>query len=118
MSIHEGKTTCRITSDAPILNIEVYDSLQRVLAEEVEIMLAEFAAEHLPGLDDYYQWLIHLKPWNFYVRSLVDIHNKYAGFPELPSVEEFDTFLDEQLRIIHEEHLWPVKLLRLEQLVP
>lgn len=120
IEVTDKKTVCCITSTAPILLIDHYASFQRVIAEEVEIMLAKNAAQKLPHIDEYYTWIASLEPWEFYVRSLVEIHEKFARFPNqsLPSIERLDNYLDDQIEIIHTMGRWPGSALRVGQMIP
>ncbi len=77
----EALTTCTITSDAPILDLADGHATVEVLAEEVEILLAEQHARWLQTPEVFDQKLASLDPLDFYSACLLALREKLKHLP-------------------------------------
>jgi hypothetical protein len=103
VSSDESRTTCDITSSAPILNITGDRSLAEIMAEEVEILLAGQYAAWAHDPDHLDRKLATLRPRDFYAACLASLKEKLKSYPlaENSSMEKL-------ARLIRSETLaWP-----------
>ncbi len=77
----ESVTTCTIHSEAPILALAGGQTVIEVLAEEVEILLAEQQARWVHNPEVFEQKLAALKPLDFYSACLITLREKFKHLP-------------------------------------
>jgi hypothetical protein len=98
---NETRTICRLTSTAPILEqSQPRASLERLLSEEVEILLAERRAAWLQDEWTYEKRLAAADPQPLYYACLAALREKIDRWPEWeePVYREFKRFLHAALR--------------------
>jgi hypothetical protein len=109
IQLQEDHTTCSHESPAPILEIKPGDDIPRILAEEMEIILAERRAAWIPNEDDFERRLARAGPIDLYVACLDFLRKKYEKYPhkELPHAYHFLSFLHEEIDALRKLGIWP-----------
>jgi hypothetical protein len=106
-------TQCVLVSSAPILPVEDWHSTpSTILAEEVEILLAEwrelFDEENLEYR--FEEQLAIIDPFQLYLTCLDTLREKFIGFPSpKPAyLQQFICFLNKEIFSIQEARRWPI----------
>jgi hypothetical protein len=109
----DHKTVCTLELSAPILELNTGNEISRLLAAEVEILLAEQRAKLLPDLSIYESWLSNLDPLEFYATCLAKLQEKFDEFPDksLPGIQDFLNFLEAETQILKRNRKWPAKII-------
>jgi hypothetical protein len=74
-------TRCLLTSPVPILNLVNMQDTDGLLAQEVEILLAERRALWLEKPDTFEERLLALEPQELYAACLASLRQKFAHYP-------------------------------------
>jgi hypothetical protein len=107
-------TKCSLKSPAPILPLFSWSSVETILAEEVEILLAErrevWDEQHIQRT--FEQRLAEADPFILYLLSLKYFREKFAHFPSpVPDyLIGFIHFLQAEVKRLHDEKIWPYYL--------
>ena len=119
-SNHE-RTRCSLISTAPILPLLSWSSVEMILAEEVEILLAIrreiWDEEHKRTSFDKH--LSEGDPFILYLSCLQNLQKKFNHFPS-PVPEEllrFRHFLQVEIKQLHREGLWPLYLSQISEIL-
>lgn len=104
----DALTTCSLTSPAPILEIEMQDTLPTILAEEVEVLLARRRGEQLRHLAAYEQKLSRVDPAVLYAACLSELEAKHRH-RDSAETHEFVLahFLRAEIARLRESGGWP-----------
>ncbi len=121
ISSKDGQTKCSLISKAPILPLLSRSSIETVLAEEVEIILAERrevwdeAHKQIP----FEQCLAEVDPFILYLSCLKNLQEKFSLFPKpLPEyLGKFVHFLRMEIKRLQSEQLWPLYVPDIEKLL-
>lgn len=108
----ESITICRMTSTAPIMEMNRVDPLLMKFIEEIEILLAERSAALLEKHRVYEQHLAEVDPFKMYLACLQTLIMKYESSRHLEEigVEVFSNFLHQERRRLGEAGLLPSKI--------
>jgi hypothetical protein len=111
-------THCRLDSPAPILYLGRLFSIPNILADEVEILLAEKAADCLPDGGAQDQYLSAMDPWVLYVACLHALEDKFQShrYDVMASNSAFKAFVQNEISILKRDHRYPEDLPRLEEI--
>jgi hypothetical protein len=103
-------TTCVLTSPAPILELISISSIPEVLAEEIEILLAERRAAWDHDLSIYNKRLSAVDPLILYIACLEAIRDKIRHSPtgETSTKRELVQLIQVEIKTFHEPHEWPL----------
>lgn len=112
-SNHE-RTRCSLISTAPILPLLSWSSVEMILADEVEILLAK----RREVWDEEHKWnsfekhLSEIDPFILYLSCLENLQKKFSHFPSPVPEEllEFHHFLQVEIKRLHNGGLWPLYL--------
>lgn len=115
----EEKTRLSLRSPAPILSLTIERSVAVLLAEEVEILLAERRAAWAGNLHEYEHRLARTDPLSLYHACLNSLREKFRHFPpaEDGQNQRFYHFLVVESRVIQETHHLPVSGDTVEELL-
>jgi hypothetical protein len=121
LEIHseENQTISTIQSNAPILSLTIERSVAVMLAEEVEILLAERRGAWAEDLDGFENRLKSIDPLTLYLASLNTLRKRFDKFPttiDSPS-QKFSHFLLVESQAIQELHHLPSHADTLEELL-
>jgi len=114
------QTCCTFTSEAPFLDLVTDHSVSTLLANEIEILLAERrAARNFRLSGEFDNLLLGIPPQTLYTVCLRAINEKfkvYHGFSD-PVMQHFKHQLALEIDRLHREGLWPDTLPQLEDLI-
>jgi hypothetical protein len=114
LTIHsqDRRTVCSLESTAPIVNLHAGNDIARLLAAEVEVLLAMKRAKLLSDLSAYELWLANLDPLEFYAACLNELQKKFDRFPDedLTLLQDFLNFLDTEIFFLKRNQQWPAKI--------
>ncbi len=112
-------TICTLESPAPILVEESMDTVARLLAEETEIILAQRRSAWLPGLEDYEQRLIQVRPDLLYAVCMKTLRERFLDMRQNgeESVQDFCNFLRGEISALDEQGEWPIILPNIEDIL-
>lgn len=121
IEIEKDCTMCSLKSSAPILPLDIRPSVSTLLAEEVEILLAERREVWDEGnprtaFEDH---LAEIDPFTLYMSCLDALQAKFSQFPS-PDPEnflKFRHFLRTETRALHEKRHWPIYLPSIDKLL-
>lgn len=105
----ETKTLCVLESPAPILHLNNSNQIARILAEEVEILLAERRASWLPDIEAYEKQLAKIDPTILYVSCLNAIKSNFSNLQNSGGSHDIQLILDfirTEIRWLHKQHIW------------
>ena len=121
LEIHpeEKQTVCTIQSGAPILSLTIERSVAVVLAEEVEIILAERRAARATDLSGFEDRLKSIDPLSLYLASLNTLRLRYKKFPSSVDslTQKFGHFLLVESQAVQGLHPSPSQLKTLDELL-
>ena len=100
----EDKTTCILTSDAPILGLAFDHTISMLLTEEAEIFMAELRAGWAHDPEALEKRLAETEPLEFYALFLKTLREKFKTHPKLedPLTHGFLHYLNVTSYQIHE----------------
>lgn len=114
-------TICSLISTAPILQLLSWSSVEMILADEFEILLAmrreAWDEEHKRTSFDKH--LSEGDPFILYLSCLQNLQNKFSHFPS-PVPEDllgFIHFLHVEIKRLHNEGLWPLYLPQIKEIL-
>lgn len=119
IQLEENYTTCSHESPAPILEIKKGDDIPRILAEEMEIILAERRAAWIPNEEDYERRLVKADPLDLYIACLDFLREKYEknSRKELPHTHHSLKFIHEEIDVLRKLGVWPFLVPRIDKLL-
>jgi hypothetical protein len=108
IQIQENNTFCKIESPVPILQKDHVHRISRMLAEEIEILLAERRAAWLPNVDQFNKKLAAVDPFVLYAASLEAIRASYLRLPVATNTraQEMLGFVRREMRVLRERGQW------------
>jgi hypothetical protein len=115
------RTRCSLISTAPILPLLSWSSVETILAEEVEILLAkrmEVWDEQHKRIS-FEKHLAEVDPFILYLSCLENLQNKFSHFPS-PVPEDllgFIHFLQVEIKQLHSEGIWPLYLPQIAEIL-
>ena len=107
-------TVCSLKSSAPILPLDIRPSISTLLADEVEIILAErreaWDKEH--PRTAFEEHLAEIDPFILYISCLDVLRDKFSLIPHPYSenLHKFTYFLRTEIQVLREKRLWPIYL--------
>jgi hypothetical protein len=117
----EADTThCQFDSPAPILELTGTHTVPTLLANEVEILLAQRrAARNLRVVGEFDGLLVALEPLTFYASCLQAIQPRFAHYRHGgdPVIQHFKHLLHLEITRLHDAGLWPAEVAALEELI-
>ncbi len=114
------KTTCTITSPAPLLELTAGNSTDILLANEIDILLAQQRARINPRFPAEFDGkLAVIEPWDFYVSCLSALRNKFAynAIYSDPTRQRFKHQLNLEIARLQHENRWPSSIPTLAELI-
>jgi hypothetical protein len=108
IQIQEATTFCKIESPVPILQKDRVHRIPRMLAEEIEILLAERRAAWLPNVDHFNKKLATVDPFVLYATCLESIRCSYLRLPVVTNTRAQDMlgFVRREMRVLRERGQW------------
>ncbi len=108
IQIQESNTFCKMESPVPILQKDRVHRIPRMLAEEIEILLAERRAAWLPNVDHFYKKLAAIDPFVLYASCLETMRTSYLRLPAADNMraQEMLGFLRREMRELRERGQW------------
>jgi hypothetical protein len=112
------KTVFILTSPAPILRYEGFNQISTILADEVNILLAEKRVREISDLDAYKKRLVCTNPLLLYCTCLKELRDKFTHYvhPDTPSQQSFSNFITSEIETLQSEGLWPNRVPDLEMI--
>jgi hypothetical protein len=119
IQMEENYTTCSLESPAPILEIKGGEDISRILAEEMEVILAERRAAWIPNEEDFERRLTEADPLQLYIAGLDFLREKYEknSHKELPHTYHFLNFIREEIDALRKSGSWPFLVPRIDKLL-
>jgi hypothetical protein len=119
ISSDQEKTTCDITSPAPILELTGSDSLNELLTEEVEILLAGLYAAWKDDPESMENRLQALSPLAFYAGCLFSLKGKFERYPIVEGglMAKLAQLVRSELHSLHERQDSSIPTKKLEELI-
>ena len=117
---HQEETICVFQSPVPILDLNTYHSPDMLLANEVEILIAERRAAWDPlHPHDFAMHLAQLDPTTLFVTSVEVLITKFAHHPLLidPSYRQFFHMLEQERTDWQQNGRWPAVVPQLMNLL-
>jgi hypothetical protein len=117
---HDELTHCEFDSPAPILELTGTHTVPTLLANEVEILLAQRrAARNLHAAGEFDGLLVALEPLTFYASCLQAIQQRFAHYRHGgdPVIQHFKHLLHLEITRLHHAGLWPAEVAALEKLI-
>jgi len=114
-------TMCSLKSSALILRLDIRPSVSALLADEIEIILAErreaWDEEH--PRTDFEEHLAEIDPFTLYMSCLDTLQAKFSQFPhpDPENILKFKYFLRTEIQALHEKRCWPIYLPSIEKLL-
>jgi hypothetical protein len=95
IEVNDDQTICVLASPAPILRLESITSIEFLLAQETDIMIAEKAIDNGTSWMALHEKVSGIDPQLFYGACLVTLEKKYRDFvhKELENIQEFYNFV-------------------------
>ncbi len=117
---HNEVTRCEFDSPAPFLELTGTHTVPTLLANEVEILLAQRRAAHnfrLPG--EFDALLLTVAPLTLYASCLQAIEPRFAHYPAGSDavIQHFKHLLPREIARLHGAGLWPEDVAGLEELI-
>ena len=114
-------TICSLISTAPIYPLLSWSSVEMILVEEVEILLAKRreAWDEAHKRTSFEKQLAEVDPFILYLSCLQNLQKKFNHFPS-PIPEEllrFSHFLQVEIKRLHNERLWPLYLPQIAEIL-
>lgn len=115
----EDFTVCTVTSEAPILDLGLGQSVAEMLAEEVEILFAEQRAAWGRNLDALEQRLAEIDPLTLYLACTHSLRERFRHYPagEDELIRHFQHLLNTERQQFEEIHPLPAQAATLEELL-
>jgi hypothetical protein len=119
IQLEENHTSCSHESPAPILEIKGGEDISRILAEEMEVILAERRAAWIPNEEDFDRRLAKADPLELYIACLDFLREKYEknSHKELPHTYHFLNFIHEEIDALRKLGSWPFLVPRIDKLL-
>jgi hypothetical protein len=114
------KTTCIITSPAPLLELTAGNSTAILLANEIDIQLAQLRARLNPRFPAEFDGkLARIKPLDFYVSCLSAVRKKFAynTIYQDPTRQRFKHKLNLEIARLQHIDSWPSSIPTLAELI-
>lgn len=114
------KTTCIFTSTTPFLDLISGHSVSTLLANEIEILLAERrAVRNFRISSEFDNLLLAIDPLLLYTCSLHIIREKFKQYPYYydPVVQHFKHQLNQEIDRLRLDNVWPNNLPKIEELI-
>jgi hypothetical protein len=107
------ETAIRLQSSAPILRLDNrVTRAPTLLANEVEILLAERCADWLPDQVEFNRRRVHISPELLYAACLRELVAKFEDclHEDMPHLLDFLVFLQAEIEALKDQKRWPVDL--------
>jgi hypothetical protein len=116
---YDDKTHCELESQAPILQTGKMFEIPSLLADEIEIIIAQRAATWLPDLETHQKRLASMDPFTLYTSCLKKLENKYQTHEhqELTRVIKFRIFISNEISELQKMDRWPKHIPDIEDLI-
>jgi len=114
------KTTCIITSPAPLLELTAGNTTAILLANEIDILLAQLRARLNPRFPAEFDGkLAAIEPLDFYVSCLSELRKKFAYNTIYfnPTRQRFKHKLNLEIARLQHDNSWPSRIPTLVELI-
>jgi len=81
IKVEERQTICKLTSEAPIIGINEASEVEKLLIDDLEIILAEYRAD-FPNAFKFQSFLCQVNPFSLYLACLKELIHKVEERPK------------------------------------
>ncbi len=115
----EDRTRCEVESPAPILWLFEENLIPMMLAENVEMILAERRAIWHRRQEGFEARLARVQPSALYMACLGHLHTRFGAsqHKELPRIQGFLEFIEDEIRVLRADGEWPEEVPAIDELL-
>ena len=81
IAVEDRQTICKLTSEAPIIGINEASPVEKLLIDDLEIIMAEYRAD-FPNVIKFQNFLCQVKPFSLYLACLKELIRKVEALPK------------------------------------